>query len=81
MADRDIHQHIDDLIQRERDLRAALGRGELSREDEQKQLRETEVELDRLWDLLRQRQAKREFGENADEAQLRSAKTVEDYLD
>ncbi|WP_147899698.1 DUF2630 family protein [Serinicoccus profundi] len=40
---------------------------------------QVEGELDRLWDLLRQRAAKREFGEDPDDARERSADTVEHY--
>ena len=38
-----------------------------------------EIELDQYWDLLRRRRALREFGQNPDEADMRSAKTVEKY--
>lgn len=41
---------------------------------------ELSVELDRCWDLLRQRRALREAGNNPDEAQARDANTVEKYL-
>ncbi len=41
---------------------------------------ELSVELDRCWDLLRQRRALREAGHNPDEAQARDANTVEKYL-
>ncbi len=34
----------------------------------------------RGWDLLRQRRARREFGQNPDDAQLRDPGTVEGYL-
>lgn len=37
------------------------------------------VQLDQLWDLLRQRRAKREFGEDPDGAAIRPAGTVEGY--
>jgi hypothetical protein len=37
------------------------------------------VTLDQLWDTLRQRRAKRDAGRNPDEAQTRSADTVERY--
>jgi len=42
-------------------------------------LREVEVMLDQCWDLLRQRRAKEEFGENPDSAQVRGPSTVEGY--
>ena len=38
------------------------------------------VELDQCWDLLRQRRARREFGENPDEAAARPAGEVEGYM-
>ena len=37
------------------------------------------VELDQCYDLLRQRQARREFGQDPDEAQLRPPEIVERY--
>ena len=37
------------------------------------------VELDRYWDLLRQRRAYEEFGEDPDDASLRDEATVEKY--
>jgi hypothetical protein len=37
------------------------------------------VELDRCWDLLRQRRGLREFGRNPDEAEIRPANIVENY--
>jgi len=44
-----------------------------------KGLRAVEVELDRCWDLLRQRRAREEFGLDPDVAEARSADTVENY--
>ena len=41
--------------------------------------RAIEIELDQCWDLLRQRRAKREFGKNPDDAEVRSPGTVERY--
>jgi hypothetical protein len=48
-------------------------------EDDQRRLRDVEVELDRSWDLLRQRRAREEFGQDPDDAQVRDADTVERY--
>lgn len=42
-------------------------------------LQAVQVELDRCWDLLRQRRALREAGEDPDQAQARDADTVERY--
>ena len=78
-SDVDIRQHISDLIASERALRERLARGEINQEDEHQQLRRVEVELDQLWDLLRQRDARREFGGNPDHASVRDASTVENY--
>ncbi|OYN94143.1 DUF2630 family protein [Enemella evansiae] len=79
MTDSSIHAHIDDLIAEEKTLRERLAKGEISVEEENARLSTVEADLDRCWDLLRQRDALREFGKNPDEAQVRSAKTVEGY--
>ena len=75
-----IQSRIKSLIDEEHALRDSLGKGEISVDDEHTRLRSVEVELDQCWDLLRQRRAKREFGDNPDEAQVRSERTVEGYL-
>jgi hypothetical protein len=49
-------------------------------EDKHERLAAIEVELDRCWDLLRQRRARREFNDNPDEASVRDEGTVEGYL-
>jgi hypothetical protein len=76
MNDTDLVQHISALVEEEHRLRedteAAGGHAE--------RIRQLEVQLDQCWDLLRQRRAKREFGQNPDEAQPRDADTVESYL-
>jgi hypothetical protein len=78
--DSEIRTRISSLIEDERQLRAALGAGEITAEDEHTRLRAIEVELDQSWDLLRQRRARREFGENPEQAAVRDAGTVENYL-
>ncbi|GAA2735525.1 DUF2630 family protein [Pedococcus aerophilus] len=77
--DIDIQKHIKGLIDEEHGLRARLGTGEISVEDENHRLKAIEVELDQCWDLLRQRRAKREFGEDPAAAEVRDAKVVEGY--
>ena len=42
-------------------------------------LQDIEVMLDQCWDLLRQRRAKREFGQDPAEAHVRDAAVVEHY--
>ena len=60
------------LVEEENKLRSA-GPGSAER------LKHVEEQLDRCWDLLRQRRAKREFGEDPDTAQVRDIGTVENY--
>lgn len=79
MTDPRIRHHVAELVEEERTLRERLGRGEISADEEHRRLRDLEVELDQCWDLLRQRDAKREFGEDPDSAQVRSPRTVEGY--
>ncbi|MGH3189497.1 MAG: DUF2630 family protein [Streptosporangiaceae bacterium] len=79
MDDREILAHIGDLIQTEHKLRAQLASGEFSGAQEQEQLRSAEQALDQCWDLLRQRRARREFGENPGQAAARPAGEVEGY--
>jgi predicted nuclease with TOPRIM domain len=79
MSDSSIRERISDLVQEEHTLRDKLSSHEISPAEEQTRLRQLEIELDQCWDLLRQRQAKREFGQNADTAQVRDARTVEGY--
>jgi len=45
-----------------------------------KRLAEIQTELDRCWDLLRQRRALREFGQDAAQAHARPAEVVKKYL-
>jgi hypothetical protein len=42
-------------------------------------MRALEVTLDQCWDLLRQRRARRDFGDDPDKASVRSAEGVEHY--
>ncbi len=78
-SDVDIRQHITELIAVERSLRDRLAKGEIGKDEEHERLRRAEVELDRCWDLLRQRDARREFGDDPDNAAVRDAGTVENY--
>jgi Protein of unknown function (DUF2630) len=78
--DVDIRHRITELVELERSLREQLSAGEISADDEHSELRSVETELDQCWDLLRQRQALREFGGDPGNAQARSEGTVEGYL-
>jgi Protein of unknown function (DUF2630) len=78
--DKPIFSRIDELVAEEHELRTKHAAGQVADEDERTRLQALEVELDQCWDLLRQRRAKREYGENPDDAQARPAGTVEGYL-
>ena len=80
MDDKEILGHIDDLIQTEHELRERLAAGQLSSAQEREQLKAAEEALDQCWDLLRQRRARREFGENPNEANARPVGEVEGYM-
>jgi hypothetical protein len=79
MNDKEILERISGLIDTEHQLRAQLAAGELSSEQERGELRSAEEALDQCWDLLRQRRARREFGESPDGAEARPAVEVEGY--
>jgi hypothetical protein len=78
--DKSLLSRIDELVAEEHELRTKHAAGEINDSDEHARLKSLEVELDQCWDLLRQRRAKREYGESPDTAQSRSADTVEGYL-
>ena len=80
MNDKEILGHIDELIQTEHELRSKLAAGELSTDEEHARLKAAEEALDQCWDLLRQRRARREFGEDPGAAAARPTPEVEGYL-
>jgi hypothetical protein len=80
MADEKISDHIESLVKEEHEL---LDRGGLEGGLDaagHKRLEEIKVELDRYWDLLRQRRARRRAGQDPEGASPRDADTVEHYL-
>ncbi|WP_084965055.1 DUF2630 family protein [Thermoactinospora rubra] len=79
MQDNEILGRIKDLVEEERRLRSRLQEGRLSSEEENARVRELEVQLDQCWDLLRQRRARRDAGEDPDAATVRPAGEVENY--
>jgi sigma54-dependent transcription regulator len=85
MDDQQIQNRIDQLEQEEQRLRkdeeasAEAGRTAAVGEDAGR-LAAIKVELDQLWDLLRQRRALRDAGRNPDDARMRDAGTIERYL-
>jgi Protein of unknown function (DUF2630) len=80
MDDKEILGRIDELISTEHELRTRLAAGELSTAEEHTQLRSVEEALDQCWDLLRQRRARREYGDDPSGAIARPATEVEGYL-
>jgi hypothetical protein len=79
MDDKEIMARISGLIDTEHQLRGQLAAGELSSEQERERLRSAEEALDQCWDLLRQRRARRQYGENPDGAEARPVPEVEGY--
>ena len=83
MSDESIATRIERLVAEEHEL---LGREESDRTDlgsldtDRDRLDAVKVELDRCWDLLRQRRALRDAGADPENAQVRDATTVERYL-
>jgi hypothetical protein len=69
-----------ELIARITNLVAEEQRLQQTTDHDPAQLRNVEVTLDQLWDLLRQRRSQEEFGRDPSEAQPRDPKTVEGYI-
>jgi hypothetical protein len=80
VRDEEVLDHIRGLMEEEQRLRAAHGAGgEGLDAGERERLQALEVALDQCWDLLRQRRAREEFGDDPDTARARPADTVERY--
>ena len=79
MNDDTIKDRISALVDREHELRRQREDGSIDTRSEHEELHAVEVELDQCWDLLRQRRAKRDYGEDPDEATPRSGAVVESY--
>ncbi|WP_129843210.1 DUF2630 family protein [Streptomyces sp. RFCAC02] len=78
MDDKDIFARVGALVSEERALRdRSVGQG--LQEAERARLAAVEVQLDQCWDLLRQRRARDEFGDNPDDAAMRPPREVEEY--
>jgi hypothetical protein len=80
MRDSEIFGRINNLVDEEHTLRERMQRGDLTADEEHQRLSNLEEELDQCWDLLRQRRARRDVGENPDDAQSRPTGEVEGYL-
>ena len=75
MDDGQVLKHIKELTENEEQL---YSKGNLGDKEVQR-LHQMKVELDQCWDLLRQRQALRSAGKNADDAKVRPPDVVEKY--
>ena len=73
--DNSVLSHITKLTEKEEYL---YGKENLTDEDV-KELHKVKLELDQYWDLLRQRRALRDAGENPRQAEMRSSDTIENY--
>jgi hypothetical protein len=78
MDDDDLRSRIAAMVEEEQQLLES-GEGRGPDDGRHARLAELKVELDRLWDLLRQRQAREEFGLDPDDTSARDADTVEGY--
>ncbi|MEV5176790.1 DUF2630 family protein [Streptomyces flaveolus] len=78
-TDQRILHRITEMADEERRLRDSLAAGGADHVAERDRLGALERELDQCWDLLRQRRARAEFGEDPDEARVRPQSQVEHY--
>jgi uncharacterized protein YjaG (DUF416 family) len=78
MTDEEIQELIEELVAEEKRL-LNQGVGEGLSEDDHQRLEQIRLELDRQWDLLRQRRGREEFGLDPDVVRPRDPETVEDY--
>jgi hypothetical protein len=74
-TDHSILKKIEGLVHEEQHL---YGKSELADHD-QVRLEDIKIELDQCWDLLRQREARREFGQDPNQAKMRPPSVVERY--
>ncbi|MEO7795741.1 MAG: DUF2630 family protein [Thermoanaerobaculia bacterium] len=75
-TDPSIRQHIEQLVKAEHKL---YEKGTALEDEDRAQLHRLKLELDQCWDLLRQRQALRDAGQNPDQAHVRPVDVVENY--
>jgi hypothetical protein len=73
--DNSVLSHITKLTEKEEHL---YGKESMT-DDDIKELHKIKLELDQYWDLLRQRRALRDAGENPNQAEMRDSDTVENY--
>lgn len=79
MADEQIHNRIEELVNEEQELYERGGEEGGLTESERRRLESIKVGLDQCWDLLRQRRALREHGLDPGAAHVRDPEVVEHY--
>jgi hypothetical protein len=79
MDDHDIIGRIDSLVDEEHKLHQRSTEGSPLSDEDRGRLEHLQVQLDQCWDLLRQRRALRESGQNPDAASARPPDVVERY--
>ena len=79
MDDDKVMERINEIAHEEHQLWEKEGRGEIT-DAERERLQELGVTLDRCWDLLHQRRARRAAGQDPDYTSVRDERTVEGYL-
>jgi Protein of unknown function (DUF2630) len=79
VADTDIFEYVNALSSEEERLYQKAGDGSGLSDGERDRLQAIKVELDRCYDLLHQRQGRRDAGQDPSDATLRTARTVEGY--
>ncbi|MFE1589240.1 DUF2630 family protein [Streptomyces sp. NPDC058737] len=79
-AEGQILGRINEMISQEKDLREQLSEQAIDESTEHTRLARLEAELDRCWDLLRQRRARVSAGQDPDDAQVQPTSQVENYL-
>ena len=80
MKDEEVLARIEELVSEELRLREGRREGGHPLDSTEKaRLQQVEEQLDQCWDLLRQRRAREEFGQNPDEVAARPTDTVENY--
>jgi hypothetical protein len=84
VSDEQVQAKIEELEQEERRLRRDESEAAEADAEEQvardaQRLEAIRIELDQLWDYLRQRRALRDAGQDPDNAQMRDPGTVERY--
>jgi hypothetical protein len=78
MDDPKIHNSIDRMVAEEHQLWEREATGQAS-ESHRQRLEALRISLDQCWDLLRQRRARRDAGQDPDGAEARTPQIVEHY--